>query len=164
MLTATFLFGFVSGTILFLYNNTGGVDLDGEILNKPIGTEITVYEYGGCMKRGVCASYHISDTGTYVYIVRGRNSETIRHEGKLSTGEWRSLYSLLQKENLETVSRSKYSGTCSADIDGISYKYSIVSTDGRYELDSCAQNVSGEFFDTLNVYFTTFGDMHVGVE
>jgi hypothetical protein len=186
ILIATFIFGFVSGGILFLYNNVGGVsDVDAVTTEKTLlddvekpgadtvkkgtkadvlpFTEITVHEYGGCARTDGCASYHISNTGAYIYMVRSRGEEEKRYEGMLSQAEQSVLAKTFADVDIVTKMDSTFVGMCASATDGIAYRYDLVERGTSYGLDSCVQKLSGiDFFDTLNSYFGVFNDIYTG--
>ncbi len=153
ILLSTFIFGLICGGILFLYNNTTGKASDTS-KETILSTEMTVYQYGGCARAGNCASYHISDTGAYVYIVRGRNTDDVRHEGMLSASDKKALYNGLAKMDMQKVIQSIFSGTCPVTYDGIAYRYEIVKDGISYSFDSCTQQTNAySFFETLDGFF-----------
>lgn len=141
-----------------MYNNTtGNTPSDVEVITPD--TEITVYQYGGCARAGNCASYHISDTGVYVYIVRGRNTDDLRHEGVLNTADKKALYNGLAKMDMQKVVQSVFSGTCPVMYDGIAYRYEIIKDGVSYSFDSCKQETGTHpFFDTLDGFFEIFNE------
>lgn len=184
ILIATFIFGFVSGGILFLYNNVGGVsDVDAvtteetllDDVEKPGAdtvkkgtkadvlpfTEITVHEYGGCARTDGCASYHISNTGAYIFMVRSRGEKEKRYEGMLSQDEQNVLAKAFADVDIVTTIDSTFVGMCASATDGIAYRYDLVVRGTSYGLDSCVQTLKDvAFFDILNTYFNEFSDMH----
>lgn len=184
ILIATFIFGFVSGGILFLYNNVGGVsDIDTETnkqtLQKDVEghdidtvkkgtktaglsfTEVTVHEYGGCARTDGCASYHIRNTGAYIYMVRSRGEKEKRYEGMLSQAEQNVLAKAFADVDIVTTMDSTFVGMCASATDGIAYRYDVVVRGTSYGLDSCVQTLKEvAFFDILNTYFNEFSDTH----
>lgn len=155
---ATFIFGLVSGSVLFLYNNTGG-DGDGGITGSS-GMSITAHTYGGCEYTG-CSSYRIEEGGAYTYIVHNPSGEERRYEDSLTNTEWRSVSAKLSGTDLPQVQSSEFTGTCPAYVDGISYRYEVVYKNVSYEFDSCEQATEDvPLFETLRRYFEIFNLTH----
>lgn len=157
ILIATFIFGFVSGFILWLFNNT--VDVQEPIFEPTEqGLVITVLAYGGCESVG-CASYRIAPDGSYVFIERQGNAPEVRSEGELGNSEYRTLRRLVEDIDLRQLSRTVFTGTCPIAFDGLGFRYTIGHEGEFYRLDSCVQDLRGvPLFENLNRYFGIFQD------
>ena len=158
---ATFVFGFIAGVILFLYNNTGQeVDTSHDGTNVEAFT-IHAYMYGGCMRGGGCASYQISNDGSYTYIVRTQVSGERKFNGVLSKNKQIDLLEKVSTTEFDVVTNSQYTETCPVTFDGVAYKYDILYKGERYEFDSCIEDVEEEvLFDLLQEYFYIFSAQH----
>jgi hypothetical protein len=160
MLIATFLFGFLSGVILFLFNNTGGESNGKEkdiVLEDTATISITAYRYGGCARADGCASYRITDNGTYTYIVRNRTEGEVRFEDSLSTAEQSALFKAVRTTDLEQIANTTFSGTCPVEFDGTGYRYNILYHGTEYSFDTCIQDIEDvPLFITLADYFQMF--------
>lgn len=162
ILISTFIFGMVSGAVLFLYNNTGG-EGDGGI-GKSSGMSVTVETYGGCERRG-CASYRIEENGDYTYIVRSTDEKNLRFEDSLSSTERRALLSKIKGTDIKAIQNSQSVERCAATFDGLSYRYDIVYKDASYSFDSCEEDTSNvPLFEVLNEYFELFNRTHGTLE
>lgn len=160
MLIATFVFGFVSGTILFLFNYQGDGSKSG-FFDDHATISITAYRYGGCARANGCASYRIADTGDYTYIVRDNAGGEVRFNGILSTAEKNELFKILRNTTLSNLQESVFSGTCPAEYDGTAYRYTIVYNDERYQFDTCRQELDDStLFVALTEYFEVFKNAH----
>lgn len=152
---ATFVFGMVSGVIIFLQSNTGDAGNVGSVSNTDTMT-IAVYAYGGCA-RGGCASYQITSDGAYTYLVRDPAGGEKRITDTLSQKQFTALEVQLADVDLPTIQASEFNGTCPITFDGIAYRYDITYQGVQYSLDSCVHDVEGNaFFDTLTNYFEIF--------
>lgn len=155
MLIATFVFGFVSGVILYLYNNASGGN--GGVVFDDATISITAYRYGGCERAGGCPLYRIANDGTYTYMMRGTANEESRFENVLSDTERVALFKTLSGTDLSKVARTVYTGTCPVENDGTAYRYTIVYNEDRYQFDTCKQALEAvPFFDVLQEYFEMF--------
>ena len=156
ILVATFLFGFVSGFILWLFNQTTEEDIDIFKDDNHQTLSITVHSYGGCAFAG-CASYKIDEDGTYTYIVRPQNAEEIRTKGELDREEKKIIEDLLENTSLKRLSETTFTGACPIAYDGLAFKYTIIIDNEYFEFDSCKQNLRNEqLFELLNRYFGIF--------
>ena len=175
IIVATFLFGFLAGVILFLYNNVGKDDPEASSVDtiepsvresqsassETNTTVIAAYRYGGCARASGCASYRIADDGAVTYVLRGGDDDG-RREDTLSTEELETLFQTLYETNLEKVSESTFSGTCPADYDGTAYRFEVTYDGERYPFDTCTQNLQNEpLFVLLEDYFDVFYDTYV---
>ncbi len=158
ILISTFILGFISGVVLFLYNNTG-VEGGGTLKRDTAGTNIAVYMYGGCERGDHCSSYRITNTSKYTYIVRGGGDEK-RYEGSLSDKQQDVLTREIASLDIEKILVTSFEGTCPSEHDGIAFRYDIERDGTSYSFDSCVQNISGPLFDTLETYFTFFRTAH----
>jgi hypothetical protein len=155
MLIATFVFGFVSGVILYLYNNASGGN--GEVVLDDATISITAYRYGGCERAGGCPLYRITNDGTYTYMMRGAANEEARFENILNDTEQTELFKILKDTNLSKVTDTVYTGTCPVEHDGIAYRYTIVYNENRYRFDTCKQSLDNvPLFEVLQRYFDMF--------
>ena len=172
IIVATFLFGFLGGMILFLYNNVGKEDTQTsdtvtvQGTNEPAGGAnsmvIAAYRYGGCTRSGGCASYRITDDGKVVYVLRGREGDSDRYEDVLSTEEIETLFKTLHDTDLKKVSESTFSGTCPADNDGTAYRFDVTYDGDEYRFDTCTHALAREpFFLMLRDYFDVFNNAYV---
>lgn len=158
ILISTFIFGMVSGSVLFLYNNTGG-EGDGERVDEE-KTSVTAYAYGGCERMG-CASYRIEEDGAYTYIVHQNSGEELRYEDVLTSVQKKALFSKLKNTDLVQVQGSEFSGTCPAHFDGISYRYEVINGKDSYSFDSCREMTEDlPLFEVLRGYFEIFSLTH----
>ncbi len=166
ILLSTFVFGFVSGAILFLYNNTGnGGDGAPVQLEEEAAISVTAYRYGGCARGDGCASYRISDDGTYEYIVRSRAEGETRFADTLSSAEKIALFKTLKDTNLAHLSDTSFVGTCPVEYDGTGYRYNITYYDKQYSFDTCVQDLENEpLFITLADYFEMFSNAYTTSE
>lgn len=155
ILISTFLFGFLTGVIVFLQNNTGGEgDGSGTVTKK--GFEILAYTYGGCERLG-CPSYRIANDGTYQYFPRGRKNEDSKFESELSDDALDALKKEIKGVVFENVQSTKFNGTCPIVSDGIAFQYEIIYNGEPYRFDSCVENLSGvPFFKSLLTHFENF--------
>lgn len=162
ILISTFVFGFVTGAILFLYNNTGG-EGDGEPVHieDAAAISVTAYRYGGCARGDGCASYRITDDGTYEYIVRSRADGETRFADTLNSAEKNALFKALKGTNLESLLDTAFTGTCPVEYDGTGYRYNITYYDTQYSFDTCVQDLENEpLFITLADYFEMFSNTY----
>jgi len=156
ILIATFIFGFITGIILWLLNHTGQEKIFNIENDIEEGMSIIARSYGGCDWAG-CPSYRIDEDGDYAYILRNRQEPEIRNDGSLEKTELRLLADLLDDTNLEIIEGSDFSGTCPIAYDGIGYKYVISYEGDSYSFDSCKEDIEGEkLFDRLESYFKVF--------
>lgn len=155
---ATFIFGMISGGVLFLYNNTGG-EGDGGIA-RPSSTSVTVETYGGCERRG-CATYHIEEKGDYTYIIHSVDGKESRYEGSLTSTQRKALLAKIADTEFQVVTNSKSTERCSASVDRLAYRYTVVYKDTQYAFDSCEENTGTvPLFEALNEYFEIFNLTH----
>ena len=162
ILLSTFVFGFVTGAILFLFNNTGnGGDGEAVPLEEEAAISVMAYRYGGCARGDGCASYRISDDGTYEYIVRSRSDGETRLADTLSTGEKTALFKTLKSTNLEALLGTTFTGACPVEYDGTGYRYNITYYDKQYAFDTCVQDLENEpLFIALADYFEMFNNAY----
>lgn len=154
---ATFIFGFISGSILFLMNNTGN-EGDGAI--PKIGdTSIVVTAYGDCAQAG-CASYRIESNGAYTYILRNGTEEKDKITNSLSSAQKKALFDAMDVVDFQKVTESRFRGSCPGKQGGISYRYVITQDSVPYSFDSCMQKTDGRFFEILKEYFEIFKLTH----
>lgn len=158
---ATFVFGFIAGVILFLYNNTGQ-----EVDNAHNGANVEAftihaYMYGGCMRGGGCASYQISHDGSYTYIVKMQASGERKFSDILNKNERDDLREQVGITEFENIANTQFIETCPVAVDGVAYRYDILYNDERYEFDSCVEDIENEvLFKTLREYFDIFSAQH----
>lgn len=158
LLVVTFLFGFVTGVVIFLMSNTGK-EGDGALEEETEVMVITANMYGGCERfsAGSCPSYRIRADGTYTFIRTSINGELEQFRDELSSTERTNLRNVVRDTNFETILRSTYTGSCPVFVDGVAFQYEIEYEGKSYALDSCKQSLEGvKLFDTLETYFTTF--------
>lgn len=158
LLGSTFLFGFVTGVIIFLMSNTGG-EGDGDILETESGFVVTAHMYGGCERDTLrpCPSYQILENGSYTFIGFDANGDQKQFRDTLSGSERRALKRVLEGSDLAALQTSRLSGTCSLATTGIAFKYSITTEEGTYQLDTCVHALaSTELFTTLDGHFREF--------
>lgn len=162
ILLSTFVFGFVTGAILFLYNNTGnGEDGEPVLLEGEAAISVTAYRYGGCARGDGCASYRIADDGTYEYIVRSRAEGETRFADTLNSAEKTALFKTLKDTNLESLLETAFTGTCPVEYDGTGYRYNVTYYDKHYAFDTCVQDLENEpLFITLADYFEMFSNTY----
>ena len=157
ILGSTFLFGILTGVIVFLQNNTGG-EGDGALTTNTKGFEILAYTYGGCERLG-CASYRVIQDGTYTFMVRGRDGQDSKFVGELDSEALATLKTEIAVIDFEKALGKKFTGSCPIESDGIAFRYDITYKGDRFSFDSCAENLSGEpFFKTLLSLFTDLED------
>ncbi len=166
ILLSTFVFGFVTGAILFLFNNTGnGGDGEAVPLEEESAISVMAYRYGGCARGDGCASYRIADDGTYEYIVRSRADGETRFADTMNSAEKTALFKALKDTNLEQLMESTFTGTCPAEYDGTGYRYNISYYDKHYSFDTCVQDLENEpLFMTLADYFGMFSSAYTTPE
>ncbi len=162
ILLSTFVFGFVTGAILFLFNNTGnGGDGESVQLEEEVAISVMAYQYGGCARGNGCASYRIADDGTYEYLVRSRTDGEIRFEDTMITAEKTALFKALKDTDFEQLTESAFIGTCPAEYDGIGYRYNISYYNKHYSFDTCVQDLANEsLFIILADYFGVFSNAY----
>ena len=159
ILISTFIFGFITGVILYLQNNTGK-EGDGALEANTRGITILAYQYGGCTSLG-CPSYRIANNGSYTYIIRDREAGEKRFEDVLSDSQQERIKDSLASIDLDAVYDTEFVGTCPIAYDGIAHRYDITYKGERYEFDSCTELLEGkELFDTLEDYFEIFRITH----
>jgi hypothetical protein len=157
---STFVFGFVTGAILFLVTNTGG-EGDGGLDTSTRGIEVVVRAYGGCemLGAGRCPTYRIGNDGAYTYIHLDDEAEVVQSRGELSNTQMATLRRLVRA--LEGVSHPPFTGTCPIASDGLAFTYEVTSDGVVYTYDSCEDALEGEaLFETLNDYFESFDMIH----
>lgn len=155
---ATFIFGFMSGIILYLYNHTGAeADPNDSYVEEPVeGVTIIAYMYGGCLEVGGCPSYRIAEDGTYVYISRNRGEEE-RFEDALTGAQYDLLRARLASTDMSGVKGTQFTGACPASYNDIAYRYEITYGGEQYDFDSCGEDLETEpLFETLQGYFEVF--------
>ncbi len=158
IIISTFLFGFVSGVIIFLSSNTGK-EGDGSITSSSNETSIVVTMYGGCSRdgEGLCPTYRIADDGSYTFIAPSATNPTQQFKGSLTTAERTALMQKLGKTDFVNAQKTVFTGECPVNVDGIAYRYDIETAYTQYAFDSCKQNIESiDLFTTLNSYFETF--------
>lgn len=155
ILIATFVFGFATGVILYLQNNTGK-EGDGAIETNTKGFTIEAYTYGGCEEMQRCASYRIQNDGSYTYFGRLGEEET-KQEGTVTSAQRTDLRETLGDTELQALTNTTFGGECPAFVDGLAYRYEIEYEGNRYAFDSCVEELRGTpLFDTLENYFEIF--------
>jgi|CXWL01.1.fsa_nt_gi hypothetical protein len=155
ILVSTFFFGFLTGVIIFLQNNTGG-EGDGSLNMNTKGFEILAYTYGGCERVG-CASYRVIQDGSYTFMTRGRDGTDTKFDGELERDELDTLKTEITAVDFERIKETKFSGTCPSEFDGIAFRYDLTYKGDRYSFDSCVENLSDSaFFKVLLEYFPAF--------
>lgn len=160
ILIATFIFGFLSGVILFHYNNTGE-EGGGKLKKETHDVIITARTYGGCERGARCASYRIVGDGAYLFIPQTGGDSSVKYEGTLSEKQQSVLFSVLAETDLGVAQNTSFEGTCPADHDGVAYRYDIVRGDEEYSFDSCVVDMSNApLFASLRTYFTYFSTTH----
>lgn len=158
LLGSTFLFGFVTGVIIFLMSNTGR-EGDGGITEPQSGFVVTAHMYGGCERDTLrpCSSYQILEDGSYTFIGFDAQGNQKQFRDTLSGSERRALRSVIEKSDLAALEASKLSGTCSLATTGIAFRYSITTRQGVYQLDTCTHALPGtELFTILDGHFRQF--------
>lgn len=156
MLITTFIFGFVSGVILYLYNNASGGNGGGggTIIQDDSAVSITAYRYGGCERAGGCAQYRISGDGAYTYIIRNSVEGETRFDNSLNAEEKKALFKVLKETDLQNVGKNGFTGNCPIEHDGTAYRYTIEYNEERYNFDTCKQELDTvPLFVTLKKYF-----------
>ncbi len=154
---ATFVFGLVSGVLIFLITHLGNEGA-GEIEQFDTGISIVAKLYGGCQMAGNnCPSYRIANDGSYAYIEPTRRIEPFR--GELSGSEWRDIRSMIRREDF--LEYAEFKGTCPVAFDGVAYVYEINVGGQEYIVDSCLDDIEGiELYDNLRRYFEMFQNIH----
>jgi hypothetical protein len=156
ILIATFVFGFLTGVILFLQNNTGK-EGDGGIQTNTKGFTILAYEYGGCTKTGGCPSYRIANDGSYSYITRDSIKGEAKHDDSLSSKQFEALRTRLGEVDFNAIDDTEFKGTCPSATGGIAYRYDIEYQGERHEVDSCIEIIGNQpLFKMLEDYFGIF--------
>ncbi|MCF7816224.1 MAG: hypothetical protein K9M10_04345 [Candidatus Pacebacteria bacterium] len=159
ILGATFVFGFLTGGIIFLENNTGDYG-DGSLKTKTSGFEVTAYEYGECERFG-CASYQIVDSGKYTYIVRANGEKEVKYEGSLRKEQLTELKKLMKETDFEVISKTSNTKTCSALSDESEYRYDFLNEGTQYRFNSCEHSLRNNLlFEMLTKNFTLFKNTH----
>lgn len=155
ILASTFVFGFMTGAIVYLQTNTGR-EGDGSIETISKGMTITATVYGGCERIG-CPSYRIENDGAYTYIVWSPEGGEVRYEDTLTDKQRATLVTELKETDFDRIDDSEFTGTCPIAFDGPAYRYDIEYRGERYEVDSCIEAIDGEpLFATLAGYFSVF--------
>lgn len=156
---ATFLFGFMTGVVVYFAANTGK-EGDGSIEPIGKGMTITASVYGGCELVG-CPSYRIENNGSYAYVVWTPEGNEVRYEDTLTDKQLTILRSQLKLTDFDRLDDTEFTGTCPIAFDGPAYRYAIEYRGERYEVDSCIEVVDGEpLFATLTEYFTIFEKLY----
>lgn len=160
MVFATFLFGFVTGFIAFLFVSTG----DNALPNAPKvdkGFSIEAQSYGGCEQVGRCPSYKITDDGSYAFTMpEGEGSPQV-FEDTLPEKQIERIERLVQETNLKVLSTSTTTHECVALRGGAAERYTIVRDGDRFLFDSCVQDVHrSELFTSLRDFFVVFTALH----
>lgn len=159
VLIATFVFGFLTGVIVYIQTNTGE-EGDGSIESIAKGIAITASLYGGCERIG-CPSYRIEDDGSYIYIIWTNEGNEVRYEDTLSDKQLAVLKTQMKETDFERLIDTEFTGTCPITFDGPAYEYTLEYRGERYELDSCIEVLEGEpLFTTLSEYFTIFDTLY----
>ncbi len=160
ILVATFVFGFITGIIVFLQSNTGN-EGDGSLITDTKGFSILAYTYGGCARGGGCPSYRIAQDGSYTYIQRSRDNGELKHEDSLSEKQHETLMVHVEDTNYTAILNSEFQGTCPITFDGVAYRYDIEYEGERYVIDSCKKDIEGApLFEVLQSYFEVFSVMY----
>lgn len=150
---ATFLLGFITGGLTYLFSNTGKAG-DGS-LSASRGISISGVAYGGCTLLG-CPAYKIEDDGAYTYLT-GSGAENGRFTDTLTDTQLSTLRNELKTVDFAAIARSHFSGTCPAAVDGVAYRFAIEYKGERHEIDTCVEDVRGyPLFSTLEEYFGVF--------
>lgn len=158
ILVTTFLFGSVSGVILYLANNTG-VEGAGNLEDVSSEVLVTARMYGECEQAGQCAAYRIEGGGAYTYIVQTQDGSK-RFEGELSRSERRELNTLLSGTDLIHLS-GRVTGECLSGSRELGFRYTITRREEELSFDSCEVLLAGTpLFDTLEGFFETFSTQH----
>lgn len=159
MFIATFLFGVLTGAVIFFQGNTGK-EGDGAIPKNTSSFTVYGYMYGGCEPGKHCTSYKVEQNGSYLFIVRDTQKGT-KYEGKLADAEKGTLQTLAKDTPYAEIATRVFTGTCPITFDGMAYRYEVEYKGERYVFDSCKTNIEGvPLFDTLQTYFDLFGAAH----
>ncbi len=157
ILISTFIFGFLTGGIVFLQNNTGG-EGDGSPTPVSKGFEVLAYTYGGCEKLG-CPSYRIAQDGLYTFFERGRENETLKIDGEISEGSLDTLKIEMADADYVQLKETSFTETCPIEIDTVAFRYDITYKGERYRFDSCVQDLGeAPLFSMLEDFFLQFED------
>ncbi len=157
---STFVFGFITGAVVFFQSNTGN-EGDGSLEENTRGFTILATMYGGCMRDDGCPSYRIANNGTYLYIVRSREAGELRYDDTLSEKQLDMLRTNVEETNFEDVANTNFSGTCPDTFDGVAYRYDIQYEGERYTFDSCVENLDQvPLFAIVQNYFEVFSSVH----
>jgi len=142
---STFLFGLLTGVIVFLMSHTG-TERSSTIAEPTRGYSIVVRMYGGCERLGggVCPSYRVAQNGEYTYLRVGTNAEITQHRGTFESAQRTALQNAFTQTNLAQLETSTFQGNCPAHVDGVSFRYEVTSGSSQYSLDSCLQNIQNE--------------------
>ena len=155
ILVSTFIFGFLTGGIVFLKNNTGG-EGDGSSTSIQKGFEILAYTYGGCERLG-CPSYRVTQDGLYTFFEKGRENETLKIDGEIDEESLDILKHEMNDADFEQFKEKKFEGTCPIQVDRVAFRYDITYKGERYRFDSCVEDVREVLlFNILLDFFSQF--------
>lgn len=161
ILLSTFVIGLLTGVYLYFESRSTEpiFDFGGDELT--VGFEVIADEYGGCQLLGGCASYRITDDGTYIYLVSHRNVPDERHDGFVESDSFEALKYALEDAPLGRIADSEFEGTCPIASDGLAYRYEIRVGENSYNIDTCREDTEGEqLFELLEDYFVYFREEH----
>lgn len=162
MLGATFIFGLVSGAILFLFNTIGN-EGGGALEETNTGFVVIAHMYGGCAEGGGCPSYRITEDGSYEYIKRELGNVEKRSNGVLSNTQIKILRDRVTTTDFDALRQTTFADECPANLDGAAYRYEIEYLGEQYSLDSCVHNLGANMiFGSFQDYFELFRATHDG--
>lgn len=157
---STFFIGFLTGVYVYFQSREPEEQVQNDIVSQTL--EIVGDMYGGCESMEQCASYKISEDGTYTFLIRKRDVESKRYDDTLSQKQLGELMSLLQKVDLARIENSEFKDTCPEAFDGARYEYTIRYYNEHYTIDTCIEDVRGEpLFESLQDYFEIFRLTHI---
>ena len=156
---ATFILGFLSGVVIYLWGNTGK-EGDGAIEPAPKGFVITATRFGGDSGL-VSSSYRITENGSYTYIERSEGNAEKKYSGTVPKQGFDELRTKVKEVNYGEIQASTFVGVCPITTGGYAYRYIILYEGTEYAFDSCKQVTAGNsFFEVLNAYFTQMQETH----
>ena len=95
--------------------------------------------YGGCVLSTGCASFRLTENGSYQYFA---SAEAKKESGRLPSETIQRLLQQLETTDLARASSPKAIRDCVSYVDGIDYRYSVTFEGGAYTLDTCTTNFS----------------------
>lgn len=148
---STFLFGFLSGGIIYLANNTG-VEHGFSLNSEKYHFVISAYEEGDCT---ACASFRLQNTGAYTYLVRSEGTEEFKVTDTLGSDFMSPIRTAVRATEFASLMTAPLPA-CAGRVQPW-FRYEIEYQGTVYTTDSCSRTLTRvPLFTELEELFAVF--------